>query len=1126
MYLCDLSASALRNGPHLPGSAGAKSGEGVALGRGICYHIVMSRTTAPFSIVVLITVLSTFLVRGDAYAAPSTPPETRHARAMRRLSALDPAKVSAAWRDMVRRWPGRFDPDPAWLRTLDDRRERQLSVLCADWGGTAALCSDAACGGAEALLAEVRRHLLENPLLDFDRILAVRRPDVGRKGLHSNHGQPREVFGGCSNELGVISGIRSDAPRFDVLDRTGANGYIGELCLHWDARRLMYTRRTDRTSRPPEIAYTMHSGRRVRNRAVETIDRVVELDLATPGAVPAEMPLIPDDDCNCYAGCYLPDGAVLFLSDATMVGVPCVVGTSWVASIYRRDVSGAIRRLTFDQDNSWNPVVMADGRILFQHWEYADIVHFASRRLYTMNPDGTRQRAYYGTGSFWPNSLFHARPCPDAPHCFTATVTGHHGQCMTGELILFDSLKGDTSTNGVVRRFVQEGPVKPVIRDRLADFSWPKFAFPQPLSRDYVLVAARPTLFDGWGLYLADAFGNLTPVIEEQGQVFFEATPVQARALPPVLADDTRPGEPARVSIADIYVGGGLEGVPRGTVKALRIFTYSFAYREMGAERDHHGLDGPWDIKRILGTVPVEPDGSAYFEAPANTPLALQPLDADGCAVQTLRSWFNAMPGEHVSCVGCHERKTDSMPAALPMAALKRPPSRITPWYGPERGMDFRREVQPVLTRHCTRCHGTGGQPPDLTDRPDVNVLTKDTYYMNDGNFPPSYVALCSYVRNLTQEGDNRMLVPCEAAASTTALMQMLDAGHHGVRLDAESHDRLVTWIDLNRMGHGAWSFFVATNRVTHYAARRRELQRRYAGVEEDHERDYGVARIAAPCPPPGPDLPAAHDGTGRILAVGDGAGGRRQLDLGGGVRLELVRIPAGRYIDALGRERTVARSFWLGAKEVTNRQYRRFVPQHDSGIEANDFMKFSQVELGYVLNGDDQPAVRLSAEQAAAFCRALTERTGVRCRLPTGDEWEWGARAGSATALPYGSRDDDFAPCANLADRTFRRQDRFSGNVPLMGVPPWRLADERFDDGCRATADVGSFRPNAWGLHDTAGNVWEWTADRTEDGRAMARGGSFGSRPKDATFDKALRYRPWQRVHDVGFRVLAEDAP
>ncbi len=1060
-----------------------------------------------------------------AYSTPSAPPETRHARAVRRLSALDPEKVAAAWHDMARRWPDRFEPDPEWLRTLADRRDRQLSVLCADWGSDRALDSDGACGGAENLLAEVRRHLLENPLLDFGRILAVRRPDVGNQGLHHNYDQPRAVYGGCSNELGVISGIRKDKPDFQVLDRTSANGYIGELCLRWDARRLMYTRRTGRTYNPPVIQYTMHNGRRVRNRPVENIDRVVELDLDSPAKGPAELPLIPDDDCNCYAGCYLPDGAVLFLSDATMVGVPCVVGVSWVASIYRREASGAIRRLTFDQDNSWHPVLMDDGRIMFHHWEYADIVHFASRRLYTMNPDGTRQRAYYGTGSFWPNSLFHARPCPDAPHCFTATVSGHHGQCMTGELILFDTLKGDGSTNGVVRRFIQEGPVRPVVRDRLADFSWPKFAFPQPLSRDYVLVASRPDLFDGWGLYLADSFGNLTPIIEEKGFVFFEGTPLATRPKPPVLADDTHPGKPASVGISDIYIGAGLEGVPRGTVKSLRVFTYSFAYREMGAERDHHGLDGPWDIKRIMGTVPVEPDGSAYFEVPANTPIALQPLDEDGCALQTLRSWFNAMPGEHVSCVGCHERKTDSMPAKLPMAALRRPPDKIKPWYGPERGLDFRREVQPVLTRHCIRCHQPGGQTPDLTDRPDVNILTKDTYYMNDGNFPPSYLALCPYVRNLTQEGDNAVLTPCEAAASTTHLMQMLEDGHHGVRLDGESRDRLVTWIDLNRMGHGAWSFFVATNRVTHFAARRRELQKRYANVDEDHEHDYGIAQIAAPCPEPGPDIPS-RDGRGRILQVPPDAIVRRQIDIGDGIKIEFAKIPAGRYINAAGKEVKIDRPFWLGTKEITNRQFRRFFPRHDSGTEANDFMKFSQVELGYPLNGDNQPAVRLAADQAAEYCKRLSTIAACRCRLPTGDEWEWAARAGRGDALPYGSLDDDFSKSANLADRTFRRQDRFSGNVPLMGVPPWRLADERFDDTFRATAPVGSFKPNGWGLYDMSGNVWEWTADRAPDGRAIVRGGSFWSRPKDATFAKSLKYRTWQRVHDVGFRVLLEEAP
>ena len=217
------------------------------------------------------------------------------------------------------------------------------------------------------------------------------------------------------------------------------------------------------------------------------------------------------------------------------------------------------------------------------------------------------------------------------------------------------------------------------------------------------------------------------------------------------------------------------------------------------------------------------------------------------------------------------------------------------------------------------------------------------------------------------------------------------------------------------------------------------------------------------------------------------------------------------------------ARDAWMGADEITNEQYRRLVPSHDSHLERGEFMQFTEQERGYALNEPDQPVVRVSRDEAAAFCAALAKKMGAKVRLPTGDEWEWAARAGSTNVLWWGGLDDDFSKKANLADKTFRRQDRFRANVPGMAVPEWRPADIRFDDGYRVSAPVAAFAPNAWGLRNVHGNVWEWTSD-TDGGRAVARGGSCWSRPKDATFAARVTYRTWQKVHDVGFRVLVEE--
>ena len=140
----------------------------------------------------------------------------------------------------------------------------------------------------------------------------------------------------------------------------------------------------------------------------------------------------------------------------------------------------------------------------------------------------------------------------------------------------------------------------------------------------------------------------------------FEPLPLRKTERPPVIPDKVKLAETnATVYMHDIYAGAGLQGVPRGTVKNLRVFQYEYSYRNQGG---HYfvGMEGGWDVRRLIGTVPVEEDGSAMFHVPANTPVAVQPLDAEGKALQQMRSWFVGMPGEYVSCVGCHESQNST----------------------------------------------------------------------------------------------------------------------------------------------------------------------------------------------------------------------------------------------------------------------------------------------------------------------------------------------------------------------------------------------------------------------------------------------------------------------------------
>jgi formylglycine-generating enzyme required for sulfatase activity len=303
-------------------------------------------------------------------------------------------------------------------------------------------------------------------------------------------------------------------------------------------------------------------------------------------------------------------------------------------------------------------------------------------------------------------------------------------------------------------------------------------------------------------------------------------------------------------------------------------------------------------------------------------------------------------------------------------------------------------------------------------------------------------------------------------------------------------------------------------------------------------------------------DWPFPADEARRRQAEGGAA--ERTVDLGDGLALNLARIPAGRFVigaaDGLADEKpptavAIERDFWIGTCEVTNAQFRRFAPDHRSGYFTKRFQ--GPDGPGLSLDGARHPAVRVSWEQAMAFCRWLSEATGARFSLPTEAQWEYACRAGAATAMFYGDVDTDFSRHANLADKALSVPPRptgglesnitahFGKGVFLSAIFGGNiLCDVRFDDGRVATAPVGHYAGNAWGLHDMHGNVAEWTRtdyapypyDETGVrnnaralGRKVVRGGSWVDRPKRCRSAFRLSYPPWQPVHNVGFRVVCE---
>jgi len=434
-------------------------------------------------------------------------------------------------------------------------------------------------------------------------------------------------------------------------------------------------------------------------------------------------------------------------------------------------------------------------------------------------------------------------------------------------------------------------------------------------------------------------------------------------------------------------------------------------------------------------------------------------------------------------------------------------------------------------------------------------------YTKTAGKFSVGYAELHRYVRRPGIESDFHLLEPLEFHADTTHLVQLLKKGHHGVRLDEESWDRLVTWIDLNCPYHGTWGEGIAT--PGRQRDRRRELLKRYANVDDDPEAVPVIAKAAAAAPPPvavpsekpratpAPEVEAwpFNEVEAKRRQAEAGPQIKNRVALGHGVSLDMIQVPSGEFLmgnrDGSLDEQPAARipveqSFWMADCEINNAQFACFDPTHDSHVEDKNTYQFGI--HGYPANGPEQPVVRVSWLEAMAFCRWLSARTGRRFSLPTEAQWEWACRAGTSTPFNFGSSDTDFSEHANFADAKLSEfaSDPYTVDTPLVNPTPyddWIPKDARFNDQALIATATGSYTPNAWGLHDLHGNVAEWTRSTyaaypwAADGRdnenpdtlKVVRGGSWRDQPNRGTASFRLSYQPWQRVYNVGFRVVCE---
>lgn len=1003
---------------------------------------------------------------------------------------------------------------------------------------------EAVLANAEKAVANKRAILLANPLLNGDKILTVRyqlgnrdrRAMAPELGTQSNNWSNQESARrkGFNADIVELSNLR-DEVQIRTIYKPDNTSSIADLKLHWDGDRAMFTQ-TMSDNRWNVFEVKLNNG-----DCKKLIDN-------------------PEPDLEFYDGTYLPDGRIIANSNIGYQGVPCVNGSDPVGNmVLYTPQSKNLRRLTFDQDANWNPVIMNNGRVMYTRWEYTDLTHYYTRIVMNMNPDGTEQKALYGSGSMFPNSTFDVQPLPGYASAFVGIISGHHGVARSGRLILFDPAKARKGAAGMLQEIPHRNrPIVEEVKDRLVDGVWPQFIKPSPLNDTYFLVAAKLDKNDLWGIYLVDKFDNVTCLHKMEGEGYISPIAVRKTVTPPAIPDRVKlDDKQATVFIQDIYEGEGLKGIPRGTVKSLRLHAYEYAYVQTQSDHNWHGIQSGWDIKRMLGTVPVEEDGSVIFKIPANTPVSIQPLDKDGVAVQWMRSWLTGQPGEIVSCVGCHE---DQNQIVIPkrVIASQKAPHALTPPEGGTRSFTFDLEVQPILDRACIACHNGEGKAFDLRGG------------KKDGRgYGTSYLNLHPYVHRQGGEGDMVVLYPYEYHPNTSELVRLLKKGHYNVQLTDAEWRKIYNWIDYNAPDKGYFNANVLKSfpyQGYDQIERRKQLTDKYAGgAGVDWKKE--IADYAAQLKNKGeikPVMPKkvspvkekvlkvkgwpfAPDRVKEMLA--DEKETVKVLEIAPGVQMTFVRIPAGEFVmgsyhgepDTYPTTKVkIDKAFWMGELEVTNQQYNTIFPQHDSRYVDQQWK--DHVVPGYPANKPEQPVIRVSYNDAMEYCKILSQKTGLNITLPTEAQWEWACRGGSDEDFWFGNLNADFGKKDNLADVT-------TNKFAVSGVDPQPMSPEspwykyytflpkaaNVDDGSLVQVGGKKYEANPFGLYCMHGNVAEWTRSdyvpypykenpKKVSEYKVVRGGSYIERPKYSTAYSRKGFYPYQCVFNVGFRVIIED--
>jgi hypothetical protein len=673
------------------------------------------------------------------------------------------------------------------------RIDRATGIILLSCAAAAAVAAEPPRGSSAASdSTNVLERFFASPAADFDEIVFAQRVS-GRDHWYGNFGHYCDDSPYTNAALLQRDGKRfafGEGGRLCCLNlRTGQlrvlledpRGGIRDPQVHYDGNKILFSYRPGGSE-----AYHLY-------------------EINTDGSGLTQLTDGPDNDIEPV---YTPDGGIVFCSSRCHRFVPC--WRTQVATLYRCDADGGnVRMLSNNAETENTPWMLPDGRVLYMRWEYVDRNQLLYHHLWTVNPDGTGVMVYFGNQH--PGLvMLDAKPIPGTGRV-VASFSPDHGRAEhMGWITIVDP---------------RNGPDDMTRTRRISERS---FRDPYPVSDEFFLVA------DDRGIYVLNDRGGLATVFEPGSSGCplppHEPRPLRPRLREPVLHSRFSNNEDVgHLLLHDVYAGRNMEGVRRGEIKKLLVLEQLPKPANFSGGQEPLTIGGTFTLQRILGTVPVEPDGSAYFAAPPVRSLFFVALDEHDLSVKRMQSFTSVQPGETLGCVGCHEPRTQAphgdavseggtgtpLPTsftglhgvgsepipllprrdALTLEAARRRPSRIEPFAGIPDVLDFPRDIQPILDRHCVECHHAGRREGGVELTGDMTPLYTISYWT-------------MFTESLVSDGRNGRgnRPPRTIGSSASRLMTLIDGSHHNARLSERERTTIRLWIESGATYPGTYA--------------------------------------------------------------------------------------------------------------------------------------------------------------------------------------------------------------------------------------------------------------------------------------------------------------------------------